>query len=133
MAEILRPEQATVAPTYSLRRIDGVVMGVNYLSYELHNGLLLDDRLAMRFVAAPRTIKIGFFQFKNCELIPEESVEDFAYSRGYELIYPDGWKIQIRGFMGKGGLFISLGGIEGKFVRPVEADGVILPPPWQYH
>jgi len=124
------PETQTAAP-YRLQMLDLPSPGVNYPSWELHNGLVIDSRLVMRFVAAARTLKLGFFQLQDGQLVPREKVEDFKYSRNHELVYPDGWRINIRGFYGSGGLLVCLGLIEDKYVRTPKKAGIKLPEIWE--
>ncbi len=117
--------------SFQVREIDSPAAGVNYPTWELHYGLVLDDRLAMRYVAAARVLKLGFFQFQNGQFVLREKVEDFRYSRNHELVFPDGWKIEIRGFFRPGGLFVCLGSINDKFVRTPEEVGIRLPEIWE--
>lgn len=123
-------ETQTEAP-FRVRMLDLPTYGVNYPSWELHNGLVLDNRLVMRFVAATRTLKLGFFQLQYGQLVPKEKVEDFKYSRNHELVYPDGWRINIRGFYGSGGLLVCLGLIEDKYIRTPKEAGIRLPEIWE--
>lgn len=116
---------------FRLRMLDLPSYGVNYPSWELHNGLVIDNRLVMRFVAATRTLKLGFFHLQDGQLVPREKVEDFKYSRNHELVYPNGWKIEIRGFFKSSGVFVCLGAIEDKLVRTPKEAGIKLPEIWE--
>lgn len=124
------PETLTEAP-YRLQMLDLPSPGVNYPSWELRQGLVLDTRLALRFVSSGRVLNLGFFQLKDGQIVPREKVEDFKYSRNHELVYPDGWKIEIRGFFRRNGLFICLASVEDKMIRTPEQAGIELPEFWE--
>lgn len=125
-----RVETQTEAP-YRIQMLDLPSPGVNYPSWDLRRGLVLDTRLAMRFVGAGRTLTLGLFQFQDGELVPKERVADLKYSRNHELAYPDGWKIEIRGFFRSSGLFVCLASIEDKLVRTPQEAGIKLPEFWE--
>lgn len=117
--------------TPSLEEVASPVYGIDVASWQLWQGLVLDEKVALRYVSNSETLNLGFCEVQNRHLIVPEEVGKLNISRFYRFCDGDRFEVGLKAFYSRRGLLVCLGGIDQSQIKTPDEAGISFPRYWE--